>query len=194
MRGLLVAVMVLVAWPAAAEERPSYERIVRQFEAISFSSEYGEKRDWFDRWERVPVRILPLGAPVAEIERVAAEIRSLTGLEVVLVGRGDSHNVTVSFGSTCRMVYGTPTRVTIQSDRLHRCLYAELFQAVGPANDACHYRPSLFCDGEVNQTPTWADRIIMRATFDPRLRVGMKPPEAMPIARQIIRELYDAGG
>ena len=141
------------------------------------------------------MRILSLGVPVAEIEQVATEIRSLTGLEVVLVGRGNSHNVAVSFADRCYMDgRGAPVKVTIQLDRLHRCLSAELFQAVGPANDACHYRPSLFCDGEPNQTPTWADRIIMKATFDSRLRVGMKPPEAMPIAREIIRELYDTGG
>lgn len=38
---------------------------------------------------------------------------------------------------------------------------------------------------------TWADRLIMQATFDPRLQRGMSPAEAIPIARTILRELHD---
>jgi hypothetical protein len=196
MRGLLIAMMLLAVLPARAEERPTYDQIVRQFEAISFSSEYGGKtrQGRLSRWETVPVYILPLGVPAAAIEPVADEIRTLTGLDVALVQRGQLHNVSVSYGEKCSFANGTPTRITVQHHRMERCLYAELFQAVGPANDACHYRPSLFCDGEPNTQPTWADRIIMKVTFDKRLRDMTPQAEAMPIARQIIRELYDAGG
>lgn len=194
MRRLLIAIILVTTWPAWADERPTYDQIVRQFEAISFSSEYGgeRRRGYLVRWEG-PVRIAPSGVPSDDLSRVVDDTKALTGLDILVVDRGQPRNILISYGAVCEFDgRGMPVKISINPDRMHRCLYAELFQAVGPENDACHYRPSLFCDGEANETPAWADRVIMKATFDPRLRDMMPKAEAMPIARVIIRELYDA--
>lgn len=68
------------------------------------------------------------------------------------------------------------------------CIHQELVQSAGLPADACHYRPSLFCNADFPQTTTPADEILLRTLYDPRLRPGMTPAEAMPIARRIIRE------
>lgn len=75
-------------------------------------------------------------------------------------------------------------------DQLSHCILEEIAQAAGLANDACHYRPSLFCEGELVTAMTPADRVLLRTLYDPRLRPGMTRAEAMPIAREIIRELW----
>jgi hypothetical protein len=71
------------------------------------------------------------------------------------------------------------------------CTLEEIVQAFGPGNDACLYSPSLFCDGpgtyRMGLEPN--DELILRVLYDPRLRPGMTPAEAMPIARQVFREL-----
>ena len=202
MRWLLsVVAILLAALPVRAEERPSHEQIVRQFEAISFSAEWGgEKRDGqFDRWHINPIRLAAL--PTADADKQAAvqgvlhELTAISGLPMRFAASGEKANVFVSFTPTggCRMaIRRTHVDVLIARDRQERCLWAELAQMIGPTNDACHYRPSLFCDGERNTGMTWADRLIMQATFDPRLQRCMSPAEAMPIARTVLWEFYNS--
>jgi len=76
-------------------------------------------------------------------------------------------------------------------DRLRRdCLLEELVQAMGLPNDACHYRPSLFCEDDLVDVLDGADAVLLQTLYDPRLRPGMSRQAAMPIARTIIRELW----
>ena len=72
-----------------------------------------------------------------------------------------------------------------------RCVYEEMVQLTGLLADHCAYQPSIFCEDD-RQTflPTEADRVLLRTLYDPRLRPGMTRAEAMPIAREIIRELW----
>ena len=199
---LLLVAVLLAALPARAEGRPSYEQIVRQFEAISFSAEGGgyARQGQFDRWHVNPIRLTVPRSDQdkrAAIETVLHELRDISGLPMGFAASGEKANVFVTFKPTggCLMAIGrNHVEVTIARDRQERCLWAELSQMIGPTNDACVYRPSLFCDGEKNTQMTWADRLIMKATFDPRLQRGMVPDEAMPIARIILRELYDREG
>ena len=74
------------------------------------------------------------------------------------------------------------------------CLLEELTQTLGLLGDACHYRPSLFCDGAgtYDTDLTEADEILLRTLYDPRLKSGMTAAEAMPIARRVIAELTAA--
>lgn len=70
------------------------------------------------------------------------------------------------------------------------CIAEELVQVMGLPNDACHYRPSLFCEADEEPAMTPADEILLRTLYDDRLRTGMSRAEAMPIARAIIAELW----
>lgn len=199
---LSLVLVLLAALPLRAEERPSFEQIERQFEAISFSAEWGgeKRRGQFDRWHMNPIRLAELPAADRDkrgaVEGVLQGLAEVSGVPMRFAASGEKANVFVTFTPTggCRMqIRRTQVDVLIARDRQERCLWAELAQMIGPTNDACHYRPSLFCDGERNTQMTWADRLIMQTTFDPRLQRGMSPAEAMPIARQILRELYYRG-
>lgn len=75
-----------------------------------------------------------------------------------------------------------------EGQRRH-CLLEELVQAMGLPNDACHYRPSLFCEDDRVFELTPADRLMLKALYDPRLKAGMSRAEALPIVRQIVAEL-----
>jgi len=180
---------------------PTYTQVVAQFEAISFSTEFGheERRGIFFRWPATkPVYIRTIGNTHPGLEAVLVELRELTGLQFVPTplheldriviryrpqtecrGRGDNNliSVTIATGST---------------QTIRHCHLEELVQSVGPSDDACRYRPSIFCDGDYFlQDYTPADRIIIRATFDPRLPDFGEQVHVMPIARQVIRELYE---
>ena len=82
-----------------------------------------------------------------------------------------------------------------RGELMRHCMLEELVQAFGPANDACKFRPSLFCDGPGTHGTglTDGDKIIMKTLYDPRLKPGMSREQTMPIARKIIAELF-AGG
>lgn len=80
-----------------------------------------------------------------------------------------------------------------ESQRRH-CILEELVQAMGLPNDACHYRPSLFCEADRVFALTPADRILLRTLYDPRLTAGMAREEALPIVRIIVGELRSSLG
>lgn len=75
-----------------------------------------------------------------------------------------------------------------EGQRRH-CILEELVQAMGLPNDACYYRPSLFCEEDRVFELTPADRILLRTLYDPRLPPGMSREEALPIVRTIVAEL-----
>ena len=73
------------------------------------------------------------------------------------------------------------------------CIHEELAQGLGLANDSPQARPSIFNDDEEFGLLTTHDELLLRMLYDPRLRAGMAPAEAAPIARQIARELMASG-
>ncbi len=80
---------------------------------------------------------------------------------------------------------------TLDDDRVRHCLAEELTQSMGLRDDACDYRPSLFCEGDSHlHAPTNADRLMLRTLYDPALQPGMTKDIAMPIARRLIRERW----
>lgn len=83
------------------------------------------------------------------------------------------------------IVIGTDISLALQ----RHCILEELVQVMGLPNDACHYRPSLFCEADHVGELSGYDRLLLRALYDERLEPGMAQDEAMPIARRIIREL-----
>jgi hypothetical protein len=52
------------------------------------------------------------------------------------------------------------------------------------------YRPSLFCEQDIVDRMTPADRILLATLYDERIAVGMTRVDAMPVVRQVISELY----
>lgn len=79
------------------------------------------------------------------------------------------------------------------SERVRKhCILEEMVQVLGLPNDACHYRPSLFCEDDYVMEMTPADRLLLQALYDNRLRPGMKRAEAMPIIRTILAEAVAA--
>jgi hypothetical protein len=73
------------------------------------------------------------------------------------------------------------------------CVHEELAQGMGLANDSPGARPSIFNDDEEFALLTTHDELLLKMLYDPRLRTGMDPAVAAPIARQIAREYLSAG-
>ncbi len=73
------------------------------------------------------------------------------------------------------------------------CVHEELAQGLGLANDSPQARPSIFNDDEEFGLLTTHDELLLRILYDPRLRTGMAPAEAAPIARQIAKEIMASG-
>ncbi len=69
------------------------------------------------------------------------------------------------------------------------CYYEELAQGLGLPNDSPRVRPSLFNDTAEFAVLTELDEQLLRMLYNPRLRPGMREPEARPIIRQIASEL-----
>lgn len=68
------------------------------------------------------------------------------------------------------------------------CIFEELVQVMGLPSDACHYRPSLFCEADHVTGLTDADALLLKVLYDPRIATGMTRDQAMPIAKQILTE------
>ena len=75
---------------------------------------------------------------------------------------------------------------------LRRCLVEETVQALGLPADLATYNPSIFSNDPGPEQLSINDKLLIRALYDPRLKPQMAHAEAMPIAREIIRELHDA--
>jgi hypothetical protein len=80
----------------------------------------------------------------------------------------------------------------LPEERRRHCLLEEFVQSLGLPNDHCAYRPSLFCDRDHVLELEPADEILVQTLYSPRLRPGMTRAEAMPIAQEIIRQLWSA--
>jgi hypothetical protein len=78
---------------------------------------------------------------------------------------------------------------------LSHCLTEEISQSYGPSNDVDIVKESLWrpMEGgkETNLGLTWHDAIILRTLYDERLKPGMHRDQAMPLVRQIIREVLE---
>ena len=191
----LIFILVALLWSTPGYTA-SYAEIVRQFEAIAFSDEGGNYTNSFRRWPAgrdIRIRIDGGGKPSALLLEVLDQLTALSGIRMTVA---EPANIVVTYVSRgcsgqTNNFRGTVRISTSSSRATVRCTHEELAQLIGPANDDCHYRPSIFYGRDFIERFTDADKIILRTTFDPRLRNGMTRAEGMPIARQIIRELYE---
>lgn len=69
------------------------------------------------------------------------------------------------------------------------CYYEELAQGMGLSNDSPRARPSLFNDAAEFAVLTKLDEALLTMLYDPRLRPGMREPEARPLTRIIASQL-----
>jgi hypothetical protein len=69
------------------------------------------------------------------------------------------------------------------------CVHEEVAQGLGLANDSPEARPSIFNDDEEFALLTRHDELLLAMLYDDRLRPGMRPAEARPIAERIASEL-----
>lgn len=70
------------------------------------------------------------------------------------------------------------------------CLHEEMAQALGLANDSYDARPSIFNDDHEFAYLTLHDEMLIRMLYDPRLRTGVKPGEAMQVLPSIARDVF----
>ena len=180
-----------------AQESERADLLLKQFEATAFNSEFGRKRNFFDRWQGVPVRIRLLNGDDQRhlVHAVVDELSNLSQLDIQIVNNG-SANVLITFGDFdgCRATVDDPTkpaRIKISTRYPILCLREEIYQILALPGDACIVR-SILCDDLSIDEFTDADRILMKVAYDPRLKIRMTRGEAMPIARIIIRELLAA--
>jgi hypothetical protein len=68
------------------------------------------------------------------------------------------------------------------------CVVEEMVQMMGLSNDACHYRPSLFCEKDFVNSLTRRDTILLAVLYDERMEAGMPQEDALPLARKLIGE------
>jgi Protein of unknown function (DUF2927) len=73
------------------------------------------------------------------------------------------------------------------------CFHEEISQSLGLFNDDPTVRPSIFNDDDEFALLTRHDEYLLRILYDPRLRSGMTPEEAMPLVVRIVEELRPGG-
>lgn len=73
------------------------------------------------------------------------------------------------------------------------CFHEEISQSLGLFNDDPTVRPSIFNDDDEFALLTTHDEFLLRILYDPRLRAGMTPEEAMPLVVRIVEELRPGG-
>lgn len=79
-------------------------------------------------------------------------------------------------------------------DELRRsCIEEEIVQGMGLIRDDDSIRPSMFNEDEEFALMTTHDQYLMQILYDPRLSPGMTREEAMPIVRQIARQIDLSG-
>ncbi len=76
--------------------------------------------------------------------------------------------------------------------RINHCLLEEMTQSLGLPNDSNMIMPSIFSDRSRRTDLTRTDLIIVKTLYDERMKVGLSHERAIPLAREIIRELNAA--
>lgn len=221
-RPIAALIALLAAWtaPAGAQngvQMPTQELLVRQFQAIAFSNEYGGEQRFgrLVRWEQ-PIRVKVGGvnasALLPEVDRHLAALRRLVGVPIEVVSDWQAWaqpNLEVVFTSgpvdpnaACRTEFldrnfaatgYTITRVKVvipaHNPALRRhCIAEELTQAMGLGDDSQLIADSIFDDNSRAQKLWPWDELMLLVLYDRRLRPGMSVSQAMPAVRMIISE------
>ena len=231
----VVASLVIAGLSGCADlVGPSPERVVEQFEKVTFLREFSEGEQSLTKWTSPTVSVAAVAprldqlSEAAGLDRALERAAALTGLRFArtlpddsririaflprrrfddlppaLLAGGTQYRRLVST-SACMVLllrrpdapdlHGAMVVIASELPQEHRrhCLLEEFVQSLGLPNDHCAYRPSLFCDRDRVLELQPADEILLRTLYSPRLRPGMTRAEAMPIARELISELWAA--
>lgn len=196
----------------ASNGTPPVAELLNQYRQVAFGSELGRGSRNVIKWTRpIIVDLVGPRAPVYR-RAVLAHFRTLSRLTGVpirlarsryLVAR-ETPNMMIYFESrggqgprnlerACetwitRDRWGRirTARIRINADwrRLaQHCIVEEISQAMGLMNDSAYLSPSIFNDNSRQQGLSRADRMLLRAHYDGRIRPGMSWWEARPIIR-----------
>jgi hypothetical protein len=80
-------------------------------------------------------------------------------------------------------------RTDLSERWIESCLEEELAQVMGLPNDHPEVSPSVFNDDEEFALLTRHDELLLKILYDERLAPGMPPDRAMPLVKEIAREL-----
>ena len=69
------------------------------------------------------------------------------------------------------------------------CISEEILQVMGLPNDTNIIEASIFNEKSERKTISLADKFLLRTLYDKRLKTNMTESQAMPIAKNILREL-----
>ena len=181
--------------PGPKQPETKLDRLVKQFSATAFDSEFGPRRNSFRRIDAdLVVRVSePNFGQRDKIVATVAELAQLSGRPITVLDPKDlttPANVIVIFNgdNICRVASKDPRSPTFVQIGASRCVTEELYQALAMDNEACIV-DSILCENAAKAVYTEADKILLRAAYDTSLRRGMKRKEALPIAREIIAGL-----
>ncbi len=90
-----------------------------------------------------------------------------------------------------RLAVFIPIDVSPQEAR--DCLHEELAQAIGPLNDLYRLSDSVFNDDNVHTVLTGFDMLVLRASYAPELRIGMRRREVAAVLPGLLARLNPAG-
>ena len=151
------------------------------------------------------------------IELVAKELQELTGLSITLVDNGGNLHIRMADKMPARFItrFGADQAACGGSMRfgsdyiidagevyiplslhpitIRECFAEETLQVIsGMGNDSDEVfkpRESIFRNSDGARRPTDIDKVLIRAQFEPRIRLGMSRLEARPVIRQVIADL-----
>ncbi|GGF54838.1 hypothetical protein GCM10011332_05290 [Terasakiella brassicae] len=218
MRLLLILFVLLWSYNAQAEtQRLTLNGLVDHFMAVVFVHEHGKtgrEAKPLIKWSG-PIIYSPSGTltreQVTNFFNLMQQIQRLTKLDMRMAQKSDKPNLIINFmpqkvlakqvakGINC---YGkisakktyeiTRGRAYIPSDRPDKtdhCLIEETVQLFGLTNDSPIIADSMFNEESKRTTLSISDQILLKALYDPRLKVGMTKAEAEPIVRQVISDI-----
>lgn len=74
---------------------------------------------------------------------------------------------------------------------LNSCLLEELTQVMGLPNDVQSYWPSMFHPNDMGVEHSIWDKLYLKTLYDPRMKPGMKPAEALQVAKGIFADALE---
>ena len=202
--------------PVALAENISHRTLVEQFRRVVFFTEAGEGASGkpLVKWTgRVSATIFGGKIYRQNVLDLLKEISRLTGVKFSLALIPKQANLKIYFMRTneIRERLKLPTancagqfhgsrktgaigraEVYISTDLKHKtvhCISEEILQVMGLPNDTNIIKASIFNEKSKRKTMSLADKFLLRTLYDRRLKTNMTELQAMPIAKDILREL-----
>jgi len=202
--------------PVALAENISHRTLAEQFRRVVFFTEAGEGASGKPllKWTgRISATIFGGEIYRQNVLDLLKEISRLTGLKFSLALIPKQANLKIYFMRTSEIrkrlklpnancagqFHGSRktgaigrAEVYISTDLKHKtvhCISEEILQVMGLPNDTNIIQASIFNEKSTLKTMSLADKLLLRTIYDKRLKTNMTESQAMPIAKNILREL-----